>query len=135
MNVRDFIIITNHPDNRYTSGQTVKGKIHFKLHTGKIIQGIYVRFRGAAKVQWDESRKTESFGKEETTWVTYFGEHVYFDEQTYLIGSSDGESFELLAGEHNYKFEYNLPIGLPTSFDARLGSVAYIIKAVISMPW
>ncbi|GJQ78381.1 hypothetical protein Trydic_g22207 [Trypoxylus dichotomus] len=135
MTIRDFLITTNHPNNRYTSGQTVKGKIHFKLHTPKIIRGVYARFRGIARVQWEEKRTKESFGKEETTWETYYGEHEYFDEKMYLIGSSDGESFELTAGEHNYKFEYNLPIGLPTSFDGPLGNVTYTITAVIDVPW
>lgn len=39
MGIRDFDISTNHPFNKYKSGQTVRGNVHFKLHTAKIIRG------------------------------------------------------------------------------------------------
>lgn len=39
MGVRDFAISTNHPFNQYLPGQTVRGRIHFKLHSSKIIRG------------------------------------------------------------------------------------------------
>lgn len=41
----------------------------------------------------------------------------------------------MLPGEHNYKFEYALPLGLPTSFKGEIGSIIYTIKAVLDMPW
>lgn len=46
MGIRDFKITTNHPFNIYTAGQTVRGKVHFKLHTSKIVQGMYIYIIG-----------------------------------------------------------------------------------------
>ncbi|KAK9695266.1 Arrestin (or S-antigen), N-terminal domain [Popillia japonica] len=131
MGIRDFKITTNHPFNIYTAGQTVRGKVHFKLHTSKIVQGVYVRFQGIAQTQWNEERKHN----DDKVTVRYRGEREYFDEILYLVGENNGESFELLPGEHNYKFEYALPLGLPTSFKGEIGSVIYTIKAVLDMPW
>lgn len=113
------------------------------------IQGVYVRFQGIAQTQWNEERKHN----DDKVTVRYRGEREYFDEILYLVGENNGlyykilmkeiwivenligESFELLPGEHNYKFEYALPLGLPTSFKGEIGSVIYTIKAVLDMPW
>lgn len=46
-----------------------------------------------------------------------------------------GDSSELCSGEHNFKFQYNLPIGLPTSFEGNFGKIYYSATAVIDIPW
>lgn len=45
-----------------------------------------------------------------------------------------GDSFELPAGEHNYKFEYTLPNGLPSTYNGTYGCIKYKIKAILDIP-
>lgn len=44
-------------------------------------------------------------------------------------------SVELLPGEHNYKFAYVLPVGLPTSFKSPHGNITYSVTGVIDVSW
>jgi Arrestin (or S-antigen), N-terminal domain len=46
-----------------------------------------------------------------------------------------GESFILPAGNYQYPFSFQLPLGLPSSFEGDFGYVRYTIKIVVDRPW
>lgn len=45
-----------------------------------------------------------------------------------------GDSFELLQGDYDYKFQYNLPNDLPSSYEGDWGSIKYTIKVILDIP-
>ena len=48
--------------------------------------------------------------------------------------AADDEGRVLVAGNHGFQFDYTLPRDLPSSYDARWGSVKYSVKATLSRP-
>lgn len=87
MGIRDFAISTNHPFNKYKPGQTVRGKVHFKLSEPKKVRGVYIKAKGKATVEWHE---TKSSGKASRS-VRYFSEYEYFNHRIYFSGSHGGK--------------------------------------------
>ena len=51
------------------------------------------------------------------------------------VGQTSGNNPILQEGKHNYSFKYQLPDGLPASYEGDYGHVRYQIKAVIDIPW
>jgi hypothetical protein len=60
----------------------------------------------------------------------------YFDTRIPLVAqpSESGEIF-IDIGEHNYPFEFDLPVNLPTSFKHDFGNISYMLTATIDVPW
>lgn len=54
---------------------------------------------------------------------------------TYLIGGPEGNPIEIAPGSYQYNFQAALPALLPTSFEAKYGSIRYIINVVFERPW
>lgn len=54
---------------------------------------------------------------------------------TYLIGGPEGNPIEIAPGSYQYNFQTALPAMLPTSFEAKHGSIRYIINVVVERPW
>lgn len=54
---------------------------------------------------------------------------------TYLIGGPEGNPIEIAPGSYQYNFQAALPALLPTSFEAKHGSIRYLINVVIERPW
>ena len=64
----------------------------------------------------------------------------FWKKRTYFstierIELTDGESFRLPAGDHQYPFSFQLPIELPSSFEGEFGYVSYTIKVLVNRPW
>lgn len=54
---------------------------------------------------------------------------------TYLAGSKDSNSIELLPGIHTYRFSCVLPINLVTSLEAEYGHIRYTVKVILERVW
>ncbi|KRT84812.1 hypothetical protein AMK59_693 [Oryctes borbonicus] len=137
MGIRDFAIVTNHPFNKYSPGQTIRGKVHFTLDEPKTVRGVYVMLKGLAKVSWySQDRQVGGYrSNSNTSHIGCYAEHEYFNDRIYLAGSDGGEKFDLPEGDHDYKFQYDLPTRLPSTFKGRYGSVKYTVKAVLDIPF
>ena len=48
---------------------------------------------------------------------------------------TDGESFFLAAGHYQYPFNFQLPTGIPSSFEDDNGHIRYSIKVILDCPW
>ncbi|GJQ78378.1 hypothetical protein Trydic_g22204 [Trypoxylus dichotomus] len=135
MGIHDFAISTNHPFNKYSPGQTVRGKVHFSLDEPKAVRGVYVKLKGVVKISWSEKQRSGVGSKKNTRYITYYAKHEYFNDKIYLAGAEDGEKYDLSEGDYDYKFQYDLPNHLPSSFKGNHGSIEYTIKAALDIPF
>lgn len=58
--------------------------------------------------------------------TTFTWEKEYFDQNQSLISKTS-----LAAGQHNFKFEYILPIDLPSTFTGQSGKICYTMRATL----
>lgn len=93
--------------------------------------GVALQINGAAEVKWSE---TTGAGKNRRT-IHYSGRQDYMHSTTYLAGSREGNSIELLPGIHTYRFSCMLPPNLVTSVEAKHGHVRYTVKVVLERSW
>jgi Arrestin (or S-antigen), N-terminal domain/Arrestin (or S-antigen), C-terminal domain len=95
------------------------------------ILGLRLIIEGEATCKW-----TESVGSGNTRRATdYLGEEKFLSSLSYLFGSKDGETVEVPAGVHNYKFACPLPPTVPYSVDGEHGHIRYKVDANVDIPW
>lgn len=82
-------------------------------------------------MKWSETTGT---GKARRT-VHYHGRQDYLHSTTYLAGSKEGNTIELLPGIHTYRFSCVLPPNLITSLEAEHGHVRYTVKVALERSW
>ncbi|KAK6179027.1 hypothetical protein SNE40_011476 [Patella caerulea] len=133
----NFELIYSSSNSTYSSGESVKGQVSLILEDPMKIRGIRVTFFGKARVKWTERLKTEDGERKETEIVEQTAEEVYFNERLLIWGEDvDSEHNEILtAGKHNFPFNFQLPEGLPSSFESRHGYVRYYARATIDKAW
>ncbi|CAG9805533.1 unnamed protein product [Chironomus riparius] len=112
----------------YYPCQVVSGAVDLKVfETIKKARGLRLTVEGKSVSEW-----TESVGK---TTRTFQGEQKHLDVVTYLFGEIDGDSAEVPAGIHTYKFSCRLPPNLPYSVDGEHGHIRYKVDACLDIPW
>lgn len=92
-----------------------------------------------AKCHWTETR-TRSTGtgknRRTTTYtVHYNGSETFLNSKTYLFGSKGADAVEVQPGRTTYTFAIALPVQLPETLAAALGSIAYSVEAILDIPW
>lgn len=122
MGIEDFRVVLKDEVAVYFPGQTVHGKVHFTLTESVSSKGVRLEGNGKAFVRW-----TTSDGKHTYTFV---GREDYLQSVENLL-YEDGREFEIPAGRHEFPFSFQLPEGIPSSFEGKHGRVRYSIKAVI----
>lgn len=103
--------------------------IHTYIHSVYILffLGLCLTVEGKSNTEW-----TEPVGK---TTRTFLGEQKHLESVTYLFGQEDGETIEVPAGIHSYKFSCRLPPNIPYSVDGEHGHIRYKIEAKLDIPW
>lgn len=86
------------------------------------------------KTQIENNNETAK-DKEKDFTVVYSGREDYMNVTTYLIGGPEANPQEIAPGQYQYNFQAVLPALLPTSFEAKHGSIRYIINVVVERPW
>ncbi|XP_058825941.1 arrestin domain-containing protein 3-like [Topomyia yanbarensis] len=119
------------PYGVYFPGQTLSGSVEIRLAELTKVKGIALRINGAAEVKWSETTGT---GKNRRT-IHYHGRQDYMHSTTYLTGSKEGNTIELLPGIHTYRFSCVLPPNLVTSLEAEHGHVRYTVKVILERSW
>ncbi|KAK6180223.1 hypothetical protein SNE40_012415 [Patella caerulea] len=107
-------------------------------HNMLFLSGVRLNFEGGARVHWTES-KTEGSGKDSRT-VTehYSSSETYFNHILVLFGKGPGQKGDdpvLQAGRYVYPFSFQLPTGIPSSYESHTGRVRYSVGGVIDRPW
>jgi len=118
----------------FLSGESVSGKVVVKLNEPKKMARLKVELVGKGEVHWKETRRvTRGSGdnrRTETVTDHYNASERYTNQEAVVFpGPSLGE------GVHLFKFKFNLPSNLPSSFESGTGHVRYYVKATIVRNW
>ncbi|KAK6180269.1 hypothetical protein SNE40_012456 [Patella caerulea] len=133
-----FAITFSNPQGVFEGGQLIQGHVTVELNAEIKMRGIRLHFEGGARVHWTES-KTEGTGKDSRT-VTkdYSSRETYFKHILVLFGNGPGQKGidpVLQAGRYVYPFSFQLPTGIPSSYESSVGKVRYSVTGVIDRPW
>ncbi|XP_059165747.1 arrestin domain-containing protein 3-like [Physella acuta] len=114
----------------YYPGNAVDGHVTVELKEPIKMRGIRLQFEGKAYVDW-----SESYSKKPRN---YSATEKYFFHEDLLFGiwpKQGSETKELPSGRHTFPFQFILPLGLPSSFEAGTGYVRYTVSCNIDRPW
>jgi len=134
MGLLAFGIIFDNSTPVFLSGESVSGKVVVKLNEPKKMARLKVELVGKGEVHWKETRRvTRGSGdnrRTETVTDHYNASERYTNQEAIVFpGPSLGE------GVHLFKFNFNLPSNLPSSFESGPGHVRYYVKATIVRNW
>lgn len=128
----------------YYTGHLLKGTIKLQLDQPKKITGktilnfqtsdaiklhsaFYYAVYGVARCRWIDNRSKRA--------REYEGKEVYMLQKIYGKGSKGGPDIVMPSGTHRYDFSCLLPSSLPASLETSHGSIRYMVKSVIDIPW
>ncbi|KAK4878698.1 hypothetical protein RN001_011204 [Aquatica leii] len=104
----------------YSPGEVITGTLQCTFFSEHKVKGVRVIFFGDANVNW-------SAGK----YVNYEDEKQFLKSDLVVLASET--TFQ--PGTYNYPIVFTLPAHLPSSLEAKYGSIKYKIEAIISRPW
>ncbi|XP_046574462.1 arrestin domain-containing protein 3-like [Haliotis rubra] len=133
-----FTITLDNPQRVYSPGQCLQGHLTLELDEEMEMKGIQLQLIGGARVKWSESCSKGVGMARRTVTKHYVANDNYFNDELVLFGKAtgeDGDNASLSAGRYTYPFQYKLPPGIPSSFEATLGRVRYWLKGTITKPW
>ncbi|KAK7071200.1 hypothetical protein SK128_003820 [Halocaridina rubra] len=110
----------------YFSGQVVQGVVQAAVSRETSCREITVTLIGKGKVHWTERRNKRTY--------TYSAEEEY-GRKTITLWHGGASNNKIRAGHHSFPFVFELPYGIPSSFETDIGRVYYKIKAVADIPW
>ncbi|XP_059165751.1 arrestin domain-containing protein 3-like [Physella acuta] len=122
----------------YFSGDLMQGYVTIELTESMEMRGIRLKLKGGAKVLWTESETSSDGDNSTTTTHTHSASEKYFSQTILLMGilpKQGNQTVSLPVGRHTYPFQFQLPTGLPSSFEDSIGHVRYTVKSVIDKPW
>ncbi|KAH9523028.1 Arrestin domain-containing protein 3 [Bulinus truncatus] len=136
--LKQFSISYSNGSGIYYAGNVVQGFVTVDLGEPMKMRGIRLKFEGKAYVHWSESHSTGSGKNRHTTTRHYSASERYFDQEILLFGiwpNQGSDTKELPPGTYTYPFQFQLPPGLPSSFEAHTGHVRYTVSSNIDKPW
>ncbi|CAI5440889.1 unnamed protein product [Caenorhabditis angaria] len=129
----------NSPHGVYFPGQIVDGRV--VLNSEETIKARFLKvcIHGSAETHWSESERrsrTNSEGKFEnfTEHVKFASKIDYLNAETVVWTCADGSN-KLPRGMHIFEFKFQLPIGLPPSFEGFHGHIRYSIHVELDRVW
>ncbi|GFO36965.1 arrestin domain-containing protein 3 [Plakobranchus ocellatus] len=114
----------------FYAGQVVEGHVLVELTEPMQLREVKLNFDGVARVDWSETDSSNNR-------TSYSASEKYFTKDELLFGKTDiseGDFSELSNGRHVWPFQFQLPFGLPCSFEGPCGYVRYIITCKINRP-
>ncbi|CAO4368595.1 unnamed protein product [Caenorhabditis nigoni] len=119
----------------FEPGGTIEGYVTFDLRESIKVKAIRISAEGLATTKWllSESSKS-SHGRSRE--VSYSAKVTYLDEDQMVWKPSEGHSkSSVFPGIHVYPFKFQIPIGVPPSFEGDHGNIRYHLKATVERPW
>nr|XP_040225113.2 arrestin domain-containing protein 3-like [Anopheles coluzzii] len=112
----------------FFAGQTITGTVDIDLPKTKKVKGVLLRVTGLACVLW-----TETYGTGIT--VAFQGREDFLKHTIDFVRSETDDPIEMAPGRQIYKFTFQLPTTLPTSFEGDYGYIRYTARVVFERPW
>ncbi|KAK6180226.1 hypothetical protein SNE40_012418 [Patella caerulea] len=133
-----FEITFSNPQGVFYGGQIIHGHVTVELNAEIKMRGIRLHFEGGARVHWTERHSSGSGKSRRTVTRHYSSSETYFNHTLVLFGKGPeqkGEDPVLQAGRYTYPFSFQLPSGIPSSYESFTGRVRYSVGGVIDRPW
>ncbi|XP_030559032.1 arrestin domain-containing protein 17 [Drosophila novamexicana] len=120
----------------YFTGQVVTGKVIVNFNKTKKLRGIKLQISGYACAQWRRKHgralPTNQFRPGRKRF--FMGREDYIASTTYLMGSEQGQTFNIDAGSYTYTFACPIPSHCPSSFEGIYGHIRYLAKVTFIRP-
>uniref|UniRef100_A0A3B3SGR5 Uncharacterized protein n=1 Tax=Paramormyrops kingsleyae TaxID=1676925 RepID=A0A3B3SGR5_9TELE len=117
-------------EKTFSSGDMLSGRVLLVLSKETKIEGLRVKMKGKAEVQWSERHLGEKRTRH------YSSKEKYFKLEQLVTGQEKGNEVVLAAGSHVYPFTFQIPQGnMPSSFKGDHGKVKYKLEAKLSRSW
>ncbi|XP_059165735.1 arrestin domain-containing protein 3-like [Physella acuta] len=108
--LKTFEISFGNGSGVYYPGNAVDGHVTVELTEPMKMKGIRLQFDGSAFVKWANETLVPRF---------FTSTENYFHQESLVFGPNEGsETKELPSGRHTFPFQFILPLGLPSSFEA-----------------
>ncbi|KAL3866417.1 hypothetical protein ACJMK2_043718 [Sinanodonta woodiana] len=126
-------VIFNNASRVFYPGQIVEGNVQLTVVESLKMREIRLTFTGDANVRWTESRST----KNGTVTVVYSNHENYFNTTVPLLQKQANQSDDIILpkGVYNYPFKFQLPLNIPSSYEAVIGRVRYAVVVTVDKPW
>ncbi|XP_064641439.1 arrestin domain-containing protein 3-like isoform X2 [Lineus longissimus] len=134
--LRNLDIVLDNPSAIFRPGDKISGTATLELMEESPVYGVRLWIYGTGDTMWDEVKGSSRGGR--------FQYERYIKELITLYGKPPDNrnplvEFKLVAGQHSYKFEYQLPHTLPSSFEMPHGGlgqgrVHYHMKLQVDSP-
>ena len=123
--IDNILVYFDEPEARYKGGAKLSGKIVVVVDKPTQIRAIKLQISGNMRIYW---RKMDGNNTLE------FSEHEeYLDEDLKVWATKDKWTY---SGQHEYPFNYELPVDLPSSLDndSRYANIHYVTRASVHLP-
>ncbi|EFO99541.1 hypothetical protein CRE_22445 [Caenorhabditis remanei] len=118
-------IVFDHRD-AYQPGQQVSGKVILNNCTEIKASHLTICIHGGAFTHWSEHRYSET---------VYFSSTVDYVKEEFLAWSASEQNKKFPIGHHVFPFIFQLPTGIPPSYEGAHGRVRYSVRVELDRPW
>uniref|UniRef100_A0A3B3SGT5 Arrestin C-terminal-like domain-containing protein n=1 Tax=Paramormyrops kingsleyae TaxID=1676925 RepID=A0A3B3SGT5_9TELE len=130
-------------EKTFSSGDMLSGRVLLVLSKETKIEGLRVKMKGKAEVQWSERHLGEKRTRHYSSKEKYFKLEQLVTGQEKVLCIVKMNIFAILfsevvlaAGSHVYPFTFQIPQGnMPSSFKGDHGKVKYKLEAKLSRSW
>lgn len=137
--LKRFEIVFDNSDAVCFAGQPVRGSVHLELCEPMKMRELRMTCFGRTYVHWSEVENVgHRGGRQRIETVEYSDNEEYFQYRFKFWpgeGNTEESSDSMPAGAHMFPFSFDLPPGLPPSFEGDYGYIRYWAKATIDRPW
>ncbi|KAK6180221.1 hypothetical protein SNE40_012413 [Patella caerulea] len=137
-NLSVFAITFSNPQAIFYGGQTIQGSVILELNAEMKMRGIRLHFEGGARVHWTETRSEGTGEHQRTVTEDHSSSETYINHIVVVFGKAPGQGGAdpvLQAGRYVYPFSFQLPTGIPSSYESEVGQIRYSVTGVIDRPW
>ena len=134
--LQNFQVIIDGNKEVFYSGDQVSGAVIVDVTQLMKCNMIKVKLEGLSYCHWTTTRQVkDSRGNSRTHTDHHTGTQRLVDLQAILFGGTGSSSVRHPPGRHVYRFTFQLPSSLPSSFEGGTGHIRYIIEAKVDRPW
>ncbi|XP_016953776.1 arrestin domain-containing protein 2 [Drosophila biarmipes] len=122
----------NNPRGIFYAGQLISGEVVIKTDKAKPVKAVVLQIKGYAETHWSD---TEYDPEDQPNGESFNGHVDYLATRAYLHGSSSSIEVLIEPGTSTHRFACQLPITCPSSFEAALGRIRYLVNVRFVRPW
>ena len=134
--IQEFQVQFDNNREVYYSGEQVAGIVIVNTTEQIKCRKIQVKLTGVSYCHWTTTRTVrDSKGNSRTVTDHHTGRESLVEQKAILFGSDSSQSVKHPSGRYVYKFAFNLPPSLPSSFEGGTGHIRYMVEAKVDRPW